>query len=323
MQVTFINYRRDDAAAEAKLVANALRSVAGHEAVFMDTSSIGLGDTWPRQIQAALEASQYVMVVIGPDWLRAGINEWGQRRIDGESDWVRQEIAEALANCEQLIIPVLVRGGRMPPKNALPPVIADLSTKQAIELRRDYWDHDIQLLKGRLYPKQAEQSGVSDTVHTNHTTPFDSIWDRLDTSLQDAFALAANDARRQGKDIISTRTLFAAFRRLHPGHLPDFFSHLPSDALPDPIPDSTPIRSDALADIRLLSACVQDSLNHLAPQATENNKLTSEDVFVDIARYGRGNSVQRLRTHGIDAIRIDEIVGQLGWSVLDRHLERA
>lgn len=82
--------------------------------------------------------------------MRAGSDEWGQRRIDKDTDWVRQEIAEALRDGRKTIIPVLIQAGRIPPVSVLPDDIAGISKKQAIELRRDYWDHDIKLLTAQI-----------------------------------------------------------------------------------------------------------------------------------------------------------------------------
>jgi pterin-4a-carbinolamine dehydratase len=154
----FINYRRDDAAAEAKLIAEAFSNILGDDAVFLDSSSVKAGATWPLRIQDALQGSKYVLVVIGPDWLRAGSDEWGRRRIDDASDWVRQEIATALRDEEKLLIPVLVRGGAIPPKDVLPPDVASISLRQAIEIRRDYWDHDIKLLMAQIDSKRASSA---------------------------------------------------------------------------------------------------------------------------------------------------------------------
>ena len=38
----------------------------------------------------------------------------------------------------------------MPPSEVLPETMREIVSKQAIEIRRDYWDHDIQLLLARL-----------------------------------------------------------------------------------------------------------------------------------------------------------------------------
>ena len=64
----------------------------------MDTEAIRPGQEWPHRIRTALATSRYVFVIIGPIWLTAGMSEWGQRRIDNESDWVRLEIAAALGD---------------------------------------------------------------------------------------------------------------------------------------------------------------------------------------------------------------------------------
>ena len=313
--VVFINYRRDDSGAEAKLIADALRQTILPEAIFMDTKSINSGDTWPDRIRLALESSKYILVVIGPKWLKAGTNEWGQRRIDNQTDWVRQEISIALNDAKKTIIPLLVSGGQMPPPTALPNDVAAITLRQAIEIRRNYWDHDIKLLKERL------SSGVpKNIVHFKPSNPLvESFWDSLSPSLQDAIVLASNAARREGKDIISTRTLFAALRRLQPEPLPNLFAEIPSEALPKALSKGISSDMGALSEIRLFSSCVQDSLNHLTPKSSPTDKLAAEDIFVDIARYGTGSSVRRLRTFGIDAGRINEIVRQLGWTVADRN----
>lgn len=158
--------------------------------------------------------------------------------------------------------------------------------------------------------------GISDFVKTNPL--LSPVWDSFGPTLQDAFVLAANAARKEGKDIISTRTLFAALHRLHPGRLAELFSQLPAEALPDPVADDIPVDARALEGIRRFSTCVQDSLDHLTPNVSAGHRLTSEDVFIDISKHGKGRSVARLRTHGVDVKRINELVSQLGWQVVQR-----
>ena len=46
--------------------------------------------------------------------------------------------------------------------------------------------------------------------------------------------------------------------------------------------------------------------------------LGVEDVFVDVAKYGKGPSVQRLRAHGVSPERIDRYLDQLGLEVASR-----
>lgn len=176
-------------------------------------------------------------------------------------------------------------------------------------------------------PKLSLRDGVnpSDVVlvtATSTETPsnpiFQPIWGRLDENLQNAFALAATAARREGKDYISTSTLFASLRRLNPVPLLDFFRHLPDDALPEPIPEDVPIDVSAIDSINSLSPCVNSSMSSLTPKATPQNKVSSKDIFIYLARHGTGKSVWRLRARGVGETQIEEIVRQLGWQVMQR-----
>ncbi|MCX4239432.1 serine/threonine protein kinase [Paraliomyxa miuraensis] len=147
---------------------------------------------------------------------------------------------------------------------------------------------------------------------------FELVWNRLDADLQDAFMLAATAALRGGKDYISTTTLFAAIRRLSPEPMPRLFEQLPPAAVEDSIPTSLDTDAGALGGIRSFSPCVDTALEQLSPLATSEHRITTEDLFLDIARYGTGKSTMRLRTHGVSRDRIDEIIRQLGWVILER-----
>ncbi len=315
MTTVFINYRRDDAASEAQRIASAVWGAGlPRDAVFMDMG-IEAGQTWPHRIQEALASSTYMVVVIGPRWLTAGCNEYGQRRIDEETDWVRREIATALTDPRKTVIPVLVDGlEKMPPASAVPKDLADLANRQALHIRRDYWEHDVALVLSRLGLPN-ERPKVNARVEGSPVEPF---WSTLSADLQKAIALAATAAGQEGKSVISTRTLFAALVRLVPESLGDLLDLLPKDALPKPLPATLAIEPSAFASIQTLSGCVQDSLEQLAPRSNEERRVTAPDMFVDIAKHGRGSSVQRLRTHGVDPQRINEAVRQLGWNILDR-----
>lgn len=159
----FVSYRREDSVAEAGRLQTTLVGQFGDEAVFMDTSSIQAGAEWPSSISSALDCARVVLVILGPGWVRVS-DEWGQRRIDEEKDWVRKEIEQALALNKE-VIPVLVNGARMPPAEKLPRSISDLPTRQAIEIRTTYWNHDMKLLLSRLEslaetPPAQESAGI-------------------------------------------------------------------------------------------------------------------------------------------------------------------
>ena len=147
----FISYRRDDAASEAGRLADAIRRHFGDESVFLDTSDIRLGETWPEAIRRRVEGATVVVTVIGPEWILAR-DEWGRRRIDERADWVRHEIQLALEHGKTLV-PLLVRHARMPPADALPPDIAALSERQAFAMRTESWQHDVEFVLRALEPQ--------------------------------------------------------------------------------------------------------------------------------------------------------------------------
>ncbi len=148
-QTIFVNYRRDDASAEAHMVRDTLRRLVGHDAVFMDVTSIHAGAKWPDTIRQHLDKADTVVVVIGPNWLNAGMADCGRRRIDDETDWVRRELETALQSGKR-VIPLRVRGARVPSEGELPESLRELFKRQSIEIRRDVWDHDIKQLEAAL-----------------------------------------------------------------------------------------------------------------------------------------------------------------------------
>lgn len=162
----FISYRRDDAAAEARALYTALRQTLGVNSTFMDTSDIPPGRIWPDELIASLRKSNTVLVVIGPAWLQS-CDEWSRRRIDLDDDWVRKEISLALQQ-NKTVIPILVRAAVLPPSNVLPEDLKELPTRQKIDLRRDYWDHDLELVLNYFDTKQrkameAKQESIEET----------------------------------------------------------------------------------------------------------------------------------------------------------------
>jgi pterin-4a-carbinolamine dehydratase len=144
----FISYRRADSSAAARWIADSIRRTFGSTCVFIDTESIRTGDDWPDRIDKELEASTIVLPVIGPTWLRL-VDEHGRRRLDHPDDWVCAEIRHALKK-KLPIIPLLLSNTPMPPREALPKSIGNLSRIQAFELRDSRWETDLSLLFERL-----------------------------------------------------------------------------------------------------------------------------------------------------------------------------
>ena len=144
------------------------------------------------------------------------------------------------------------------------------------------------------------------------------MWDYLDASLQDAFALAYTKKKRAGKDRISTRDLFQALVRINDPSVSQLFNTLPEGALPKPI-DNTITKDDSvLTDSPLLSNCVAESLTYYESFKSQTRKVSQADLFVDIGKNGTGPSVRRLREHGVNDIDIQDRVNDLGMVVMAR-----
>ena len=84
---------------------------------------------------------------------------------------------------------------------------------------------------------------------------------------------------------------------------------------PEPI-SGPPITSPFItSESPQLSGCVHDSVARFS-RLRDVHKIEPADMFVDIAKYGRGSWVARLRKWGIGANEIDEIVDRTGVSVV-------
>ena len=144
----FLSYRRSDSASATGRLHDAIRRRFGPDSVYMDTASTAWGEEWPTALENAVAAADVVVVVIGPDWLRAS-DEWWRRRIDQPDDWVRREIELALA-ARKAVLPLLVGDARMPPPVALPSELGELAAKQAFQVNEESWDRDVEAALGQL-----------------------------------------------------------------------------------------------------------------------------------------------------------------------------
>lgn len=108
--------------------------------MFTDTQTIRVAGNWRVRIETALTASTVVIVVIGPHWLSL-TDEFGQRRIDQDDDWVRIEIRHALRNGVP-IIPLLINT-KLPSPLGLPADIRGMLDFQAFNLTEERWESDL------------------------------------------------------------------------------------------------------------------------------------------------------------------------------------
>ncbi|MEO6563723.1 MAG: toll/interleukin-1 receptor domain-containing protein [Nitrosospira sp.] len=137
----FISYRRDDSAGHSGHLYDRLTSYFGPQRVFMDIDDIPPGADFASMIEARIDAADTVLVVIGKRWLTAA-DVQNRRRLDDSADFVRIEIATALARGKR-IIPMLVAGATMPSTQELPEALAALSRRNAVVLTETYVNRDV------------------------------------------------------------------------------------------------------------------------------------------------------------------------------------
>jgi hypothetical protein len=143
----FISYRRADTAGHAGRLYDALADHFGRDNVFMDLNAIDSGQNFVEAIDAAVRSCDALLAIIGDEWLTSA--EQGGRRLDQAGDFVRSEIAAALARAIP-VFPVLVEGTSMPAAEALPDVLKPLAKRQAHELSDRRWSYDVESLIGAI-----------------------------------------------------------------------------------------------------------------------------------------------------------------------------
>jgi hypothetical protein len=144
----FISYRRIPGDQDAaRQINDTLRARFGPEHVFFDVSEVQGGDDFMRKIKPAIDASDVLIAVIGPRWADIMDERNRQAMAVRRADYVRIELERAFERWPDIrIIPVLVGGAHplAPPK--LPRPIRGLAALDAIELRHDKWNRDLDLL---------------------------------------------------------------------------------------------------------------------------------------------------------------------------------
>jgi len=169
----FISYRRDDAAKEAEQLEEQLEKLQGQ--VFRDVSAIEVAEKFPKRIVAALKEADIIVVVIGKKWLNISDGR-GRRRLEDPNDFVRREIKYALRRAEtdpfMDIIPVLVKGARMPKAGDLPDDLRALAEINAHRIASDTFADDVEELSKRMSKLRGQ-----------HSTRADEFLDKIDEEL--------------------------------------------------------------------------------------------------------------------------------------------
>lgn len=125
----FVSFRNGDAPYAAAVLYHALADRLGGELVFRSSNSLPLAARWAETIWEHHHTSEVVVVIIGPHWLSV-TDSAGRQRLWQDDDWVRQEVARALAAGKE-IAPVLIAGVPRLSEDDLPESIADLAAFQS------------------------------------------------------------------------------------------------------------------------------------------------------------------------------------------------
>src|SRR5580704_17628195 len=131
MQKIVISYRRADSAWTVRCIFDRLVAHYGTDSVFMDIDAIPLGSDFRGQIDEALQEADFVVAVVGPDWV--GARKRGRNRINDDDDPVRMEIAIALRRGVP-IVPVLANRAIMPHAVDLSESLREFTFRNAVEV---------------------------------------------------------------------------------------------------------------------------------------------------------------------------------------------
>lgn len=156
MTEVFISYRRDDTGDMAGHLATKLRLLPQKPQVFFDVDGIPYGQDFLDRIMGVISRSDVVVVLIGGAW--RGVRTDGARILD-DDDVVRAEVALALSS-RRRIIPVLYNGARMPTAAELPENLSELPRINAIEIRRNFFNRDIEILFDAIWGGNRERPGT-------------------------------------------------------------------------------------------------------------------------------------------------------------------
>ncbi len=241
-QRIFISYRRDDSRGYAGRLQGDLSRRYSEEHVFRDVE-IPPGADFGEYITGLVDKCNIVLAIIGPGWLDARDRE-GERRIDKPDDWVRQEIERALARDGVEVIPVLVDGARLPPREELPESLLALRRRNAFELSDRRWDYDVDQLGQHL---DTLLRGTS-ALHVRPAGPPPATTSPTTTSNVAGAPTTAGAAATAGADTTepADRTTFAVFAAAAVALLTAF----PADLLAHNLVDRAPLDRDNLVTVR-------------------------------------------------------------------------
>jgi hypothetical protein len=158
----FISYRHQETAYAASWLYDRLSAEFGGAQVFKDVDNLRPGDDFFESIASAVVSCDVLLALIGANWAEA-TDGLGRRRIDDPADFVRLEVETALAR-DVRVIPLLIGDAQMPSREELPPSLAPLVRKHALELSPSHFNRDAEALVAALKEVLAEERSKSQII---------------------------------------------------------------------------------------------------------------------------------------------------------------
>jgi hypothetical protein len=137
--LVFLNYRHPDELS-AKALETELGRRLGHGVAFRDVN-MRAGTEFPRELAARAAGCEVMLSVIG--------ERWDPRLLNDPGDWVRREIAIALAGGNH-VVPILIGTRPRLTGHTLPVDVRAIADLQAPHLRHGYDDGDVRRLVEHL-----------------------------------------------------------------------------------------------------------------------------------------------------------------------------
>jgi hypothetical protein len=161
----FLSYRHSDAAL-VRPVQTELKYRLPAGSVVRDLDSFQPGGRVSEMVADAIRNATVVLAMIGPTWF-GPVDERGVPGLHRNDDWVRYELATALATGRR-VIPVLAGAMSMPGAQHLPPDLRPLGDRLAVPVRDGDWQHDIDRLLETIEPGSSRRA-------SSHAAPVPSI----------------------------------------------------------------------------------------------------------------------------------------------------
>lgn len=151
----FINYRRADSEAWAGRLYDRLETAYGADRLFMDVDTIPAGRDFHEFLNEQVSRCAVLLALVGRDWLTIRDDRSDQPRLEDPSDFVRVEIAAAMAQGVR-VIPILLGDTPMPSQEALPEPLKPFSRLNAVRLTHAGFNRDVAGLREKIDEALAE-----------------------------------------------------------------------------------------------------------------------------------------------------------------------